>query len=226
MYTTVNDGHALPGQINANPFVLDAPAGHPFNVPPHNFNVVTGTQFGDAMGQTPYPVDVVDWVLVSIRQNGRLPAHEIWKCTGWVHADGYVSFPETCPLPTFDPTNNDYYMMVQHRNHLGVMTPSETDYPCGQSVLEWDFTVANSYQPAFRFGQKQVEPGVWAMHAGNSEQMTSIASINSFDRTQWKVDQNKLGYYTGDHDLNISVNSVDETLWKNNQNRTSGIIFY
>jgi hypothetical protein len=64
------------------------------------------------------------------------------------------------------------------------------------------------------------------MFAGNGDQVNSIPAINSFDRTTWKIFQNSLGYFPGDHDMNINVNSVDETIWKFNQNRTSGIIFY
>jgi hypothetical protein len=142
-----------------------------------------------------------------------------------VHTDGSVSFPESCPLPALDMME-DYYILVQHRNHLGVMTPDVADFECGATILSWDFTTSNSYQPIFRFGQIQVETGIWAMHAANSEQLGSIAAINSLDRTQWKTDQNKLGYYRGDHNMNVSTNSLDETIWKNNQNKTSGIMFY
>jgi hypothetical protein len=195
-------------------------------VSPYNVLVPDGTDFGDGMGQTEYPVDVVDWILVSVREDSRLPMDEIWTCPAWVHKDGTVSFPEACPLPVFDPVNHDYYIMIQHRNHLGVMTPSEANYPCGASLLQWDFTGSNSYQPAFRVGQKQIEPGVWVMNSGNAEQTGGIASINSADRTVWKIEQGNLGYYPSDFDLNISVNSLDENLWKDNQNKTSGILFY
>jgi hypothetical protein len=98
--------------------------------------------------------------------------------------------------------------------------------PCGTAILEWDFRTSNSYVQAFRFGQKQLEPGVWAMHAGNGEQITSIAAINSFDRTTWKVWQGFNGYGPGDFILDGFTDGFDETAWKNNQNRTSAITFY
>jgi hypothetical protein len=84
----------------------------------------------------------------------------------------------------------------------------------------------NSYQPIFRFGQKEVEPGVWAMYTANGEQTLSIQAINSLDRSLWKSFQGTFGYGPGDYDLNGATNPVDETKWKNNQNRTSGVIFY
>jgi hypothetical protein len=120
-----------------------------------------------------------------------------------------------------------YNIVVQHRNHLGVMTPSAVASTCtGTLIINWNFTLANSYAPTFRTGQKEVEPGVWAMLNANGDQATSIAAINSADRTAWKLNQGQLGYLKGDFDMSAVANSFDETEWKVNQNKTSGIIFY
>ena len=162
---------------------------------------------------------------MTVREDGILPADNIWTCAGWVHTDGEVTFPETCGALTFD-IMLDYYILVQHRNHLGVLSPSGADMLCGGVTIDWDFTVANSYEPAIRYGQKEIEPGIWAMHAGNGDQLANIASINSQDRTTWRILQNALGYSVGDYNMDVSTNSADETVWKNNQNRASGIIFY
>jgi hypothetical protein len=226
MKTLMNSLHTLPGQ-NAPLFYIDYPAGQPYNAAPWNYNGApsnTGTQWGDFAGQTPYPPGVVDWILVIIRKGGITPAFTIWTCAGWVHQNGDVTFPENCPLPAF--LNDDYYFVVQHRNHLGILSPAEVDMPCGTAVLEWDFRNSNSYQPLFRFGQKEVEPGVWAMFSSNGEQIGSIQAINSLDRTLWKIMQGTHGYNQGDFDLNAFTDGFDETLWKNNQNRTTGVVFY
>lgn len=227
MRTTMNDDGVLPGETP--PIFYDPyPAGQPYNIVPWNYNGApgnTGTQWGDGMGQMPYPANVVDWVLVMIRKNGLLPAQTIWTCAGWVLQDGTVTFPESCPLPAFT-TADEYRFVIQHRNHLGIMSPMDVDMPCGTAQLEWDFRNANSYQPLFRFGQKQVESGVWAMFGANGEQQQSIQSINSLDRTLWKTLQSASGYYPSDFDLSGYTDSFDETIWKNNQNKTTGVIFY
>jgi nitrous oxidase accessory protein NosD len=238
METDLNDNHVLPGQdklLSPNlgiqlgaPFT---PFGQPYNTAPWNYNGNTGMNFGDAsapgapMGVIPYPADVVDWVLVTIRKNGLLPANNHWTCAGWVHDDGEVTFPESCGPFSVDVMDN-YYVLVQHRNHLGVLTPTAVDELCGGLTLDWDFTTGNSYQPIFRYGQIQVEPGIWAMLKANGEQISSISAISSPDRTTWRVLQNALGYSIGDYNMNASTTSGDETDWKNNQNKTSGIIFY
>jgi hypothetical protein len=223
--TTINNAHALPGQINASPFIFDTPAGHPYFGAPWNFTDFDGTNYGDGGGMTPYPIDVVDWILVQVREGGIGPAFTIWECVGWVHKDGNVTFPESCPYPTFD-IMEDYYIVVQHRNHLGIMSHTFVDFECGGEVINWDFTTQDSYKPVFRVGQIQVEPNVWAMFAANGEQLTSIQAINSPDRTTWKVWQNFLGYSPGDYNMDVSTNSQDENIWKENQNRTTGVIFY
>jgi hypothetical protein len=233
MVTTINNNNLLPGENCTIPFVGDTPHGQPYNTAPYNYNGNTGMQFGDFTGDTPYPADVVDWVLVTVRKDGILPAHNIWTCAGWVHSDGTVTFPEACPWPVIN-TGSDYYIMVQHRNHLGVLSPGypavgvNIECPDNYPYLYWNFTTGDSYKPAFRVGQKKVEviPEVWAMFTANGEQVNSIKVISSPDRTVWSQQQGQIGYKKGDHNMNISVNSADETLWKNNQNKTSGVVFY
>lgn len=238
MLPDLNVNHVLPGQdkmLSPNLAVqLGAPYtpfGQPYNTSPWNYNGNTGMNFGDPsapgapMGVIPYPTDVVDWVLVTIRKNGILPANNFWTCAGWVHTDGEVTFPESCGPLNFLPAD-DYYIMVQHRNHLGILSPTPADTSCGGVKLEWDFTTADSYKPIFRSGQKQVEPGIWAMFAANGDQVTNIAGIDSPDRTKWRILQNYIGYSVGDHNLNVTATSQDETIWKLNQNTTSGVIFY
>lgn len=97
---------------------------------------------------------------------------------------------------------------------------------CGSATIEWDFTTSNSYEPNFRVGQKEIEPGIWAMHTSNGEQDLFIAAITSNDGTTWRMLQNALGYSVGDYNMNVITNSFDETKWKENQNKTSGITFY
>ncbi len=238
MFPELNYHHVLPGQdkllspsISIQLGAAFTPFGQPYNMAPWNYNGNTGLNFGDPsspgapMGVMPYPPDVIDWVLVTVREDSITPGANIWTCAGWVHTDGEVTFPEACASPSFDPML-DYFILVQHRNHLGVLSPAGADMLCGGIIIDWDFTVDNSYEPVFRYGQKEIEPGIWAMHAANGDQLVFIAAINSQDRTTWRILQNVLGYSIGDYNMNVSTNSADETVWKNNQNRSSGIIFY
>ncbi len=240
MSNQLNIDHLLPGQdklLSPNIAVkLSAPFtpfGQPYNVAPWNYNGNGGPVYGDPLapgapvGVVPYPADVVDWVLVTVRENGILPANNIWKCAGFIHTDGDVTFPQTCATLNIN-SGSEYYVLVEHRNHLAVLSETDVDMPCSGYVIDWNFTDANSYQPTFRFGQKQVVPGmpgIWAMHQGNGEQITSRSAISSPDRTTWRLLQNALGYGVGDFNMDVSTDSDDETQWKGNQNKTTGILF-
>lgn len=228
MDDSMNVYHALPGQNINSALITDWPAGQPYKGAPwnHNPGYNTGNAFGDPPQTIPYPSGVVDWVLVQVRKNGRLPADSIWNCAGWVHTDGTVTFPEACPWPVITPSDS-FFIVVQHRTHLGVMSKYQAQKFCGNSYIYNDFTLTDSYRPfAFRVGEKHMPDGKWAMYTGNGEQVSSIAAINSADHTLWKTHQGKQGYWPSDYSMNVITNSGDETIWKLNQNKTTAVIFY
>ncbi|MBK8832278.1 MAG: hypothetical protein IPN60_15760 [Saprospiraceae bacterium] len=242
LFSQLNKDHLLPGQnkllspdMSIQLFAPFTPFGQPYSGAPWYYTGNMGMLFGDAsapgapMGVISYPLDVVDWVLVTVREGGKLPADSIWSCAGWVHTDGEVTFPEACS-PLNIVNTEPYYVVVQHRNHLTIMSDDmDVDINCSGNRLEWDFTTSNSYQPTFRYGQKKVDTvpvDKWAMHAANGEQITSRLAISSPDRTTWRLLQGVLGYSVGDFNMNSVVTPPDETVWKNNQNKTTGVSFY
>ena len=97
----------------------------------------------------------------------------------------------------------EYYIVIEHRNHLPVMTP--TPMPVVDGVASFDFRANQSYVRLLGSGQKEVKPGVFAMYAGNGDQMTAPESpkdINSNDVSLWAMDNGKhSGYYFQDYDL-------------------------
>ncbi|MEM9834990.1 MAG: LamG-like jellyroll fold domain-containing protein [Bacteroidota bacterium] len=223
MSTTLNSSGFLPGMDNGNFFVPNTPFGHPYQGAPWNYGDYDGALYGDDglnASAVPYPATVVDYVLVSVRENSMSASAEIFRCLGWVHSNGEVTFPDNCPLDL--NVVNTYYVVMEHRNHLPII--DEAMVSGGGTYLDLDFTEANSFAPIFRTGQIEVD-GFWAMLLGNTEQGGARISINSADLTRWRSEQNNGGYFNGDINLNGAVNGIDETAWKNNQNRTSGIPF-
>src|SRR5690606_33267622 len=91
MENTLNDYHVLPGQdkmLSGIPTIQNfapyTPFGQPYHTAPWNYNGNTGMNFGDPsspgapVGVVPYPETVVDWVLVTVREDGILPADNVW----------------------------------------------------------------------------------------------------------------------------------------------------
>jgi hypothetical protein len=136
--------------------------------------------------------------------------------------DGTVRFINPC----FSVANGNYYIVVEHRNHMGAMSPSAV--PVVNGVINFDFTTGNSLlttnvnnPPAF--GQKLVGTK-WAMYAGDGKKNTPTTNfdINFNDSQLWKVESGIFDQYRqGDHDMNADVNFQDQVLWKTNNGRYS-----
>ena len=234
--TDYNNLHLLPGQdklLSGNLSVIIGapftPFGQPYQAVPWNYTGNLGDTYGEQSSPNApanvkkYPNHVFDWILVTIRENGIEVADNIFQCAGWLHKDGEVSFPESCPDDFTINTGSEYYVVLEHRNHLAVLDTA-TIMDSG-AYIDIDFSLQDSYAPTFRQGQIEIEAGVFGMYGANTDQELSRVSINSVDRTNWKIDQNKIGYFNGDINQNVSTNSEDETKWKQNQNTTSGIKF-
>ena len=75
--------------------------------------------------------------------------------------------------------------------------------------------------------QKEILPGVWAMHAGNGNQTLSAQSdtdINFDDRTYWEGENGELGQYRiGDYNLNGDTNFNDRIQWELNNGKFTSV---
>jgi len=235
MRTDLNIIGILPGQSYADPImgtINYTPAGQPYNIAPWNYTGTEGTLFDSggnpANGKAGYPSSVVDWVLVSLRDKADATAITLCKAAALLHNDGHIEFVgggfSCCEL---DPENK-YYLVVEHRNHLIIMSDA---LPVVGGKIICDFRTQQSYidpiwGPDFFAGQKPVTLGRYAMYAGNGDQIMDSASdtdITSDDRTWWESFNGKPGkYLSGDYDLNADCTMDDRSVWeKNNGNFTS-----
>ena len=215
MPTTLNQRGLLPGQTPIGQFAVATPAGQPYKGAPWNY---AGTE-GDTI--THYSSTVVDWVLVSLRSS---PSNltSVWRCAGWLHEDGTITFPKNCiqvPLGA-------YYILVEHRNHLGVLSP--TPVSIINNTIRYDFTLNDSYittnPPSF--GSKALTNGKWVMYSGDAMKTTTTTNfdINFNDAQLWKSESGIFDQYRrGDFNLDADVNFSDQVLWKANNGRYSGV---
>ena len=181
------------------------------------------------MGDAGYPPSVVDWVLVSLRADSAGTGGPVCQAAALLHNDGHIEFVEE-----FDCCNLDlyatYFIVIEHRNHLIVMSHDSLPIDLNNSTITYDFRLQQSYlDDPFAFGafaQKEIQPGVFAMFAGNGDQTTSLQSdtdINFDDRTFWEGENGDIGEYRfGDYNLNGDTNFNDRLTWeRNNGNFTS-----
>lgn len=181
--------------------------GHPFTVPPWSYSGPEGQGWGDA----DYGPNVVDWVLVSIRTDIQ-KSTEIFQTAGLVQKDGRVDLVGPCRLSALPLST--YYIVVEHRNHMMVMSPQPIVY--GGGGLSYDFRSSESYTGGVGAGQKEIEPGTYAMFVGDVDQLSDIlgSDINASDNIILQTENGQFNaYLSSDFNLDGDVNGQDKIFW-------------
>lgn len=233
MRTALNNLHLLPGQTYQQFFqgIVYSTPGQPYSSAPWQYNGTEGDAYdsnGDAgAGDAGYPATVVDWVLVSLRYAP--DGSPLCRKAALLHSDGHVEFVNggfACIDLDF---NIAYYLVIEHRNHLLVM--SDTAISVVNGTITYDFRHTQSYiYDLFGFGgsgQKELLPGVFAMYAGNGDQVLtpcSVIDINFDDRALREGQNGNAGRYNcGDYNLNGDCNYNDRTNWECNNGKFSTV---
>ncbi len=165
----------------------------------------------------------VDWVLVKLRKNANDPNSTVFIRPGMLDSNGYVHF---CTLDNDEldlDLSLEYFVTVQHRNHLGVMSHNKLSFING--TLTYDFTTQDSHRSSpFVVGQKEKSPNKWVMIAGNVDK-NNYKAINSADFTLINSEMGKTGYVNSDFNIDGVVDQEDARLFNLNQGKRSGINF-
>jgi len=193
------------------------PDRQPYYAAPWNY---TGTE-GLNWTNDDYPETTIDWVLVTFRK-GTTADTDIGQTAAIVLEDGSLYFPTTY-IP-FIESANEVYVLIQHRNHIGVM--SAQPIPIVDGELIYDFRLEDSYRNPTSIGQKQAPDGTWAMYTGDSNQSadTQGYDINGQDKASWVTLNGNFNLYAlPDFNLDGDVNGADKSLWFAN-NGVSSIV--
>jgi len=216
MTTALNQRGLLPGQTPVSPLVTPTPAGQPYNTAPWNYTGTEGIDWTDA----DYTGNEVDWVLVSFRTDTGKNT-EVAKTAALLMKDGSIEFPDRCILAS--NVASPLYIVVEHRNHIGVMTPQPVTLT--GSTLSYDFRTSDSYRDPTSYGQKQLPDGTWAMFAGDADQSDFPSyDITGADKFPW-VDTNGQfdQYLPADFNLDGDVSGGDKILWFENNGISSRV---
>lgn len=235
MRTTLNDLRLLPGQTYDDAFLGTSytPAAQPYSAAPWNYTGLEGdlydSQADPNFADADYPATVVDWVLVSLRTDPDGIGGSLCQAAALLHNDGRIEFVEGFDCCDLDLTAT-YYLVVEHRNHLIVMSHEPLSVVDG--TLTYDFRQQQSYIfDEFNFGtfsgQKEILPGVFAMHAGNGNQTQTTSSdtdVNFDDRTFWESENGIIAKYRfGDYNLNGDTNFNDRRVWELNNGKFTSV---
>jgi len=158
---------------------------------------------------------IVDWMLVELRDKNT-PSNVVQTRNALVQADGdVVGMDGSSPLFFNGVANDDYFVVVRHRNHLSVM--SQSALTMNTSVRTVNFT-DGSVPLYLNTAQATLSPGVYGMIAGDIDQNGVVAAA---DRSLTWNDRNTTGYRTADVGLDGLVSAADRSVVWNNRNLSS-----
>jgi len=219
MHHKLYDRQLLPGMTFTNHQVgIQTMAGQPYNGKPWDYTGAEGMNYSN----NSYTATAVDWILVSFR-TGTSATTEVEKVAAILQVDGSIHFVQQPYLPNGPSA---YHIVVQHRNHLPVMSPLTSVV---NGVLAFDFRTQNSWKTTTSFGQKQHPMfGSWMMYAGNGFQYDGSydhqKDIQAGDRIEWeKLNGYFQQYLSTDHNMNGDTNGADKIIWSVNNGIASAI---
>jgi hypothetical protein len=224
---TVNLKVFLEGPYNATTNLMETtlntanyiPLGQPYNpVLPYYGNNSPVWRYTGIESVGVIPANVTDWVLVQLR-DASSPANATsatiieQKAAFILNSGNVVALNGVDALSFSAAITQNLYVVIFHRNHLGVISSSELTFSGGS--YSWDFTTGSGQAYGGTNGHKQLEPGVWGMVAADGNGNGLIQ--NTDETAVWKVDLGSSGYRGGDFNLNGLVQNTDETnYWKVN----------
>ncbi|MCD4788389.1 MAG: hypothetical protein K8R37_00195, partial [Bacteroidales bacterium] len=161
--------------------------------------------------------DVTDWVLIDFRDTSSagaaLPGTSIGTKAALLLKNGQVISPYGgLPLYLNIAITNNLYIVIQHRNHLGILSANPVTEAGG--MYSYDFT-SGSGQAYGTDAQKNLGEGKYGMYAGDAD---ANGDIDMQDKTNiWATQSGTNGYKSGDFDMNGQVNNPDKNdVWIGN----------
>jgi hypothetical protein len=180
------------------------PLSQPYNIPPWNY---TGTEMVIALPSA----DIVDWVLVELRDATQASlatgSTRIARQAAFLLKNGNIVGLDGSSQPAFDvPVVNGLFALVWHRNHAGVLSAAAV--PGSSGIYSYDFTNAESKAYGGASGHKQISAGVWGVFSGDAD---ADGDISLIDKTgEWNSDAGHVGYISSDFNMNSQVINKDK----------------
>ncbi len=179
------------------------PLSQPYNSAPWNY---PGTE---TVEDIPNP-DIVDWVLVEIRdaQDGvsansstrvAQQAAFLLKNGNIVGLDGNSMLMFNCPI------NHQVFVVIWHRNHLGILSANPlTQNENGLYI----YNFSGSLSQAYGEGQNLLGNGIYGMIGGDANADGIVDEQG--DKLIWAPESGRSGYLNGDLNLNGQTDNIDK----------------
>lgn len=180
------------------------PLSQPYGVSPFNYGSVTSV--------SSLATNVVDWVLVELRDKND-ENNVIARQVALLRNDGILTdLSGNEGVPFVNVVSDYYFVVVYHRNHIGVMSNSAQFLP---NASTYNFTTS----AAKAKGSSQLinQNGYYVMIPGDFD---GNAVINNMDYNLWYSSNSAINQYLKwDADGNAVINNLDYNLWYANRSK-------
>ena len=192
------------------------PLSQPYAGAPWNYNGLETV--------TTIPANVVDWVLVDLRESTgdastATPDKSIAKRAAFLLKDGLIKELDGITNLEFPVSvTNNLYIVIYHRNHLAVISATSTPIISGNG--NYDFSSGASQVLGGNLGHKDIGSGIWGMIAGDANSDGVIG--NADKQGSWNAAAGKKGYLSSDFSIDSQTNNKDKNdFWYINQGYNS-----
>jgi hypothetical protein len=175
-------------------------------------SIPTTSPFADQRSVSSIPENITDWVYVGLRSTPT--GNNVVERSAFLFKDGTIVDDDGMSFLAMGGTPGDYYLVVQHRNHVSIMSSSAhtlgTEEASAKRYIFQDLTKAYGSK-----GMVELEPNIWGLAAGD---MNQDGVITSTDYVMW-YNANNAGaslYSPADLDGNSDITIEDHVLWQNN----------
>lgn len=202
------------------------PTGHPYAGAPWSYagsEAVSPDDLSPANGIPDFfdaNPSVVDWVLVELRSGDPMTSMTIEGTrTGFVLRDGSVVGPDGLSLLAFPGVaSGSYYVVLDHRNHLPVMSPLAVTPASDTLFHDFRSDAADAYSDGGA-AMKSLSGSFWGLFSsdGNADGLITAPDFNDWNAA---TTAGVTGYDPSDFNLDGLVTAPDFNQW--NANTTAG----
>lgn len=191
---------------------LFIPQGQPFDTVPYYGNLTPKWLYAGADRYSNFNGIETDWVLIELRDattaaNAGSAATIDTRPAMLLDDGSIVALNGFADLSLNLSVTNNLYIVIWHRNHLGIMSATGLN-PVAGDLDSYDFTTGSDKVYGTTAGYIELEPGVWGMVAGDVNADGTVDTSDNADG--WSTDTGKSGYLGGDLNLNGQSNNQDK----------------
>lgn len=190
-------------ELNYYPTFAYIPTSQPYTGGPYPMNY-TGTE---SVASIPNG-DITDWILVELRTG---LTTIVDKRAGFLKYNGHIvdldgTSQLAFPLAFY---NQNYQVVIWHRNHIGVMSANDVHFTCTGS---YDFTTSQSQAVGTNpMQQLASSPDIFGLKSGD---VNTDEYVDALDWNSWFPFNGLLGYFRADMNLDSSADVFDpNTFW-------------